>query len=163
MAEDEEVYLVQKKEYDTAVTHMETEKDTIVKDMGQSFQEYKESESKFHQNNVQSDIFETFQRRIQRESQYMTKPESRLLPEVKTFQEYFNIKLKQQEDIMKVLREHQRDIKDNAENFSRQMKLFKDLRALLETKQRTGATGGDGLVGYQDTQARGFDRLVVRD
>ncbi len=34
MAEDEEVYLVQKKEYDTAVTHMETEKDTIVKDMG---------------------------------------------------------------------------------------------------------------------------------
>jgi hypothetical protein len=25
------------------------------------------------------------------------------------------------------------------------------------------AEGGDGLVGYQDTQARGFDRFVVRD
>ena len=43
------------------------------------------------------------------------------------------------------------------------MKLFKDLRVLLECKQRTAAQGGDGLVGYQDTQARGFDRLVVRD
>ena len=95
MAEDEEVYVVQKKEYDTAVNQMESEKDTIVKDMGQSFQEYKESESKFHQNNVQSDIFETFQRRIQREAQYISKPEARLLPEVKTFQEYFNIKRKQ--------------------------------------------------------------------
>ena len=64
---------------------------------------------------------------------------------------------------MKVLREHQRDIKDNAENFSRQMKLYKDLRMLLEAKQKTAAQGGDGLVGYQDTQARGFDRFVVRD
>ena len=81
----------------------------------------------------------------------MSNPEKRLLPEVKTFQEYFHIKLKQQEDIMKVLREHQRDIKDNAENFSRQMSLFKDLRTLLEAKQRTGAQGEDGLVGYQDT------------
>ncbi len=60
MAEDEEVYNVQKKEYDTIVGQMENEKETIVKDMGQSFHEYKESESKFHQNNVQSDIFETF-------------------------------------------------------------------------------------------------------
>jgi hypothetical protein len=52
---------------------------------------------------------------------------------------------------MKVLREHQRDIKDNAENFSRQMRLYKDLRMLLDAKQRTVAQGGDGLVGYQDT------------
>lgn len=93
----------------------------------------------------------------------MSNPDKRLLPEVKTFQEYFQIKLKQQEDIMKVLREHQRDIKDNAENFSRQMRLFRDLRSLLETKQRTLAQGGDGMIGYQDTQARGFDRFVVRD
>jgi hypothetical protein len=34
---------------------------------------------------------------------------------------------------------------------------------LLDAKQRTVAQGGDGLVGYQDTQARGFDRFVVRD
>jgi hypothetical protein len=43
------------------------------------------------------------------------------------------------------------------------MKLFRDLRALLDVKRKTVAEGGDGLVGYQDTQARGFDRFVVRD
>lgn len=64
MAEEEEVYLNQKKDYDTVIAAMEQEKETIVKEMGQNFSEYKESESKYHQNNVQSDIFETFQRRI---------------------------------------------------------------------------------------------------
>jgi len=43
------------------------------------------------------------------------------------------------------------------------MRIFKDLRYLLDVKVRTGLGGGDGLVGYQDTQARGFDRFVVRD
>lgn len=43
------------------------------------------------------------------------------------------------------------------------MRIFKDLRYLLDVKTRTAANGGDGLVGYQDTQARGFDRFVVRD
>ena len=163
MADMEEVYNVKKKDYDNIVNGTENEKEQITKDMGSNFTEYREQESKFHSNNVQADIFETFQRRIQNEAKYVANPEKRLLPEVKTFQEYFHIKLKQQEDIMKVLREHQRDIKDNAENFSRQMSLYKDLRTLLDAKMRTGAQGEDGLVGYQDTQARGFDRLVVRD
>ena len=64
---------------------------------------------------------------------------------------------------MRELRETQRHIKDNSENYSNQMKIFKDLRYLLEAKSRTAANGGDGLVGYQDTQARGFDRFVVRE
>ena len=64
---------------------------------------------------------------------------------------------------MRDLRESQRHIKDNSENYSNQMKIFKDMRYLLDVKSRTMASGGDGLVGYQDTQARGFDRFVVRD
>jgi len=64
---------------------------------------------------------------------------------------------------MRELRETQRHIKDNSENYSNQMRIFKDLRYLLDVKVRTGLGGGDGLVGYQDTQARGFDRFVVRD
>jgi len=56
--------------------------------------------------------------------------------------------LKQQEQLIKDLRQHQRHIKDNAENYSSQMTLFKDLRALLEAKRKSQAEGGDGLVGY---------------
>jgi hypothetical protein len=43
------------------------------------------------------------------------------------------------------------------------MRLFKNLRTLLDIKRKTLAEGGDGLVGYQDSQARGYDRFVVRD
>ena len=52
---------------------------------------------------------------------------------------------------MKDLRAHQRHIKDNTENFTNQMKLFKDLRALLDVKRKTVTQGGENLVGYQDT------------
>lgn len=139
------------------------EKERWQKDMGNALTEYKESESKFHQNNVQADIYETFQKRISNEAKHLSNPEKRLSPEFKSYQEYFNAKLRQQENIMKDLRAHQRHIKENTENFSNQMKLFKDLRQLLEFKRKTVAEGGDGLVGYQDTQAQGFDRFVVRD
>lgn len=65
--------------------------------------------------------------------------------------------------LIKELRAHQRHIKDNTENYSNQMSLFKNLRTLLEIKRKTLAEGGDGLVGYQDSQAKGYDRFVVRD
>lgn len=71
--------------------------------------------------------------------------------------------MRQQENIIKDLRAHQRHIKDNTENYSSQMQLFKNLQALLDVKRKTVAEGGDGLLGYQDSQARGFDRFVVRD
>lgn len=71
--------------------------------------------------------------------------------------------MRQQESLIKDLRTHQRHIKDNTENYSNQMSLFKNLRALLDIKRKTQAEGNDGLVGYQDSQAQGYDRFVVRD
>lgn len=71
--------------------------------------------------------------------------------------------MRQQEILIKELRQHQRHIKDNTENYGNQMRLFKNLRAILDVKRKTLAEGGDGLVGYQDSQARGYDRFVVRD
>lgn len=60
MSDIEEEYNRKKKDYDAVIQQMETEKEQITKDMGSQFVEYKESESKFHSNNVQADIFETF-------------------------------------------------------------------------------------------------------
>lgn len=118
MTEIEEEYNSKKKDYDAVVNQMETEKQEIAKDMGSMFQEYKESESKFHSNNVQADIFETFQNRIKKEAQFISNPDKRLMPDVKTFHEYFKIKQEQQEAVMRELREQQRHIKDNSENYS---------------------------------------------
>lgn len=65
---------------------------------------------------------------------------------------------------MKDLKNHQRHIKDNSENYSLQVKLFKDLRSLLEIKRRSlQQDRADGMVGYQDKNAVGFDRFVVND
>lgn len=65
---------------------------------------------------------------------------------------------------MKDLRAHQKHIKDNSENYSEQMSLFRNLKSLLDVKRKTVKEGPDGdLVGYQDTNAQGFDRFVVRD
>lgn len=65
---------------------------------------------------------------------------------------------------MKDLKNHQRHIKDNTENYQNQVQLFRNLKMLLEIKRKVATQGGnDGYVGYEDTQARGFDRFVVRE
>ena len=61
------------------------------------------------------------------------------------------------------MRAHQRHIKDNADNYGMQMHLFKNLHELLQAKRKTMAEGGDGLVGYEDNNAQGYDRFVVRE
>jgi len=43
------------------------------------------------------------------------------------------------------------------------MELFKNLKKILEVKKRTLRQSGEQLAGYEDTDARGFDRFVVRD
>jgi len=43
------------------------------------------------------------------------------------------------------------------------MNLFKSLRSILEVKRRTLKQSGEQLAGYEDTNAQGFDRFVVRD
>ena len=43
------------------------------------------------------------------------------------------------------------------------MILFKNLKAVLEVKKRTIKQSGEQLAGYEDTNAQGFDRFVVRD
>lgn len=43
------------------------------------------------------------------------------------------------------------------------MTLFKNLKAVLEVKRRTLKQAGEQLQGYEDTNAQGYDRFVVRD
>jgi len=53
--------------------------------MGHSINEYKESESKFHSNNIQADIFEAFQKRLSNEAKHLANPDKRLSPEFKSY------------------------------------------------------------------------------
>ena len=72
---------------------MDGERERLEKDCGNGVNEYKEAESKFHQNNIQADIYEAFQKRLSLESKYLTDAQKRLSPEFKSYQEFFNAKV----------------------------------------------------------------------
>jgi hypothetical protein len=54
-------------------------------------------------------------------------------------------------------------VRDNLENNQVQVKLFRDLRALLEVKMNCLRSGGDDGLGERDDKAVNYDRFVLRD
>lgn len=163
MQEIERVHTDKKKQYDHVVMNLDQEKEKMDQDIKQVFKDYVEDERKFHYNNIQTEIYDAFLKRIGNEAKFQSQPEKRLTNEFKSYSEYFNAKLRQQENIVKDLKAHQKHIKDNAENYAEQMSLFRNLKQLLEVKRRAGKDGDGDLIGYQDSNAQGFDRFVVRD
>ena len=160
----EAIYNEKKKQYDAVVQNLDQEKNKLDEDVKQLFDDYKQEETKYHYNNIQNEIYDAFLKRIGNEAKFLNTPDKRLSAEFKSYQEFFNAKLRQQENIVKDLKNHQRHIRDNTENYSLQVKLFKDLKTLLELKKSSVISGyNDGMVGYQDTKAKGFERFVVRD
>ena len=93
-------------------------------DVNTVFNDYREDERKYHQNNIQTEIYDAFLARISNESKFLTQPDKRLTNEFKSYSEFFSAKLRQQENIVKDLKAHQKHIKDNSENYSEQMQLF---------------------------------------
>ena len=150
----EQDHTEKKKKYDSVVNQLDTEKEKMDKEVKSTFNDYREDEKKYHQNNIQTEIYDAFLKRIGNESKFITQPDERLTNEFKSYTDFFNAKLKQQDSIVKDLKAHQKHIKDNYQNYSEQMTLFKNLKQLLEVKRRTAKEGGaNDLVGYQDTNA----------
>lgn len=165
MQEIEQVWQERKKNYDNVVVSLDQEKEKLDKDVKQVFDDYKDDERKYHYNNIQSEIYEAFLKRISNEGKFINQPDKKLTPEFKSYSDFFNAKLRQQDGILNDLKAHQKHIKDNSVQYAEQMALFKNLKNLLEVKRRTARDGGAeaGMIGYQDSNAQGFDRFVVRD
>ena len=154
MQEIEGIHSEKKKVYDNVVMNLDQEKERIEGDVQQVFNDYRDDERKYHSNNIQGEIFDAFMKRIANEASFMNNPEKRLTNEFKSYSDFFTAKLKQQENIVKDLKAHQKHIKDNLENYGQQMKLFRNLKTLLEVKKKTVKEGGpDGGLGYHDTNA----------
>ena len=86
-------YNERKRTYDSVQGNLDQEKERLDKEMGHSLSEYKESEGKFHANNIQADIYEAFQKRLSNEAKHLADPAKRLSPEFKSYQEFFNAKV----------------------------------------------------------------------
>lgn len=82
------------------------------------FDDYKQEETKYHWQNIQSEIYDAFLKRISNEAKYINAPDKRFSNEFKSYSDFFNAKLRQQENLMKDLKNHQKHIKDNSENYA---------------------------------------------
>ena len=148
MQEIEAVHTDKKKQYDNIVMNLDQEKGKLDQDVKDVFKDYMEDERKYHYNNIQTEIYDAFLKRIGNEAKFLNQPDKKLTNEFKSYSEFFNAKLRQQENIVKDLKAHQKHIKDNSENYSEQMSLFKNLKKLLEIKKRVGNEGADDGLGY---------------
>ena len=163
MQEIEAVHTDKKKQYDNIVMNLDQEKGKLDQDVKDVFKDYMEDERKYHYNNIQTEIYDAFLKRIGNEAKFLNQPDKKLTNEFKSYSEFFNAKLRQQENIVKDLKAHQKHIKDNSENYSEQMSLFKNLKKLLEIKKRVGNEGADDGLGYHDNNAKDYNRFVLRD
>ena len=114
----EAIYNEKKKQYDAVVQNLDHEKNKLEEEVKNLFEDYKTEESKYHSNNIQNEIYDAFLKRIGNEAKFLNTPDKRLSNEFKSYSEFFNAKLRQQENIVKDLKNHQRHIKDNSENYA---------------------------------------------
>lgn len=158
-------YNEKKKAYDNTVMNLESEKNKLNSDIDKAWGEYKSEETKYHYMNIQSKIYEVMQKRLKEENAYLKKPDARLSDDLKSFNELYIHKLKNQEQISVDLRKHQRYVKDNYENATRQVELFSNLKNLLEMKMKTlHQDGGDMLIGHEVTGGPSDQNVfIVRD
>ena len=160
----EQTYNEKKKAYDNTVMNLETEKHKLNSDIEKSWNDYKTEETKYHYMNIQTKIYQIMQKKLKEESNYLKKPDARLAEDIKSYNDLYIAKIKNQELSIVDLKKHQRYVKDNYENNILQVELFANLQKLLEVKRKTiHQTGGDQEIGYEDEGASGYESLVVRE
>jgi hypothetical protein len=57
------------------------------------FDDYKQEESKYHYNNIQTEIYDAFLKRIGNEAKFLNTPDKRLSIEFKSYSDFFNAKV----------------------------------------------------------------------
>lgn len=161
--EKEGDYLKYKKSYENTLMSFEADKKNLEEETNKLWNEYKEEETKYHSLNIQSRIYDALKKTIHMETQFLKNPEARFSDDFKSLSEMYSAKLEQQDEMVKDLKKHQRYVKDNLENNSLQVKLFGDLSKILEVKKHALMSGDNQYIGYEDKDATGYDRFVLRD
>lgn len=161
--EKEGDYLKSKKAYENTLMSFDADKNKLEEESNKLWKDYKEEESKYHSLNIQNRIYDALKKTIQDESQFLKNPQSRLSPDFKSLSEMYSAKLEQEDEMIKDLKKHQRYVKENLENNILQVKLFGDLAKILEIKRHALLAGDSYGIGYEDKEAVGYDRFVLRD
>lgn len=156
-------YLKYKKSYENTLMSFEADKKNLEEDTIKIWNDYKEEETRYHSLNIQSRIYDALKNMISMETQFLKTPDARYSDDFKSVSEMYVAKLEQEDEMVKDLKKHQRYVKDNLENNGLQVKLFGDLSRILEVKRHALLAGDSDGIGYEDKNAVGIDRFVLRD
>ncbi|CAI2387734.1 unnamed protein product [Moneuplotes crassus] len=156
-------YLKHKKAYENTLMSFEADKKNLEEDTNKLWNEYKEEETKYHSLNIQSTIHSVLKKNIQMETQFQKNPDARLSDDFKSLSEMYSAKLEQEDETIRDLKKHQRYVKDNLENNSLQVRLFDDLVKILAVKKKSALSGEAAGIGYEDKNAKDYDRFVLRE
>ena len=163
------VYDAKKADYDREFSSIEAEKIKLEEETAQLLEETTAQESKYHILSTKLQLAESQLKRLTIE-QSCRAGEKKFSSEFTSLLENYNWKLQQQNKLISELRNHQKSLKENHENSSKQVKMFSDLRKLLAIKVRViddevgdkrHALRGKDLGG--DIGVGGVNRLILGD
>ena len=162
-------YDAKKADYDREFSSVDAEKIRLEEEISSLLEETTAQETKYHLLQSKLQLAESQLKRITTE-QSCRNGDKRFSNEFSSLQENYNWKLQQQTKLITDLRNHQRSLKENHENSSKQVKMFADLKRLLALKARvvedeiggkTNSLRGKDLGG--DIGVGGVNRLVLGD
>ena len=162
-------YDAKKADYDREFSSVDAERGRLEEEISALLEETSAQETKYHLLHTKLQLAESQLKRIATE-QSCRNGDKRFNNEFSSLQENYNWKMQQQTKAITDLRNHQKALKENHENSSKQVKMFADLKRLLALKARVveDEVGGkgNGLRGKDlggDIGVGGVNRLVLGD
>jgi intraflagellar transport protein 81 len=145
-------YEAKKAAYERANAFVESERMRLEEETKRLTEETTALESKYHFLNCKLQLDDALLQRATNEQSFQS-GEKRMGAQTKSIKEVYQARMTDQQNLSNDMRKNQKIIKETSEVNSRQVKLFNDLRRILQLKSR--------LV-KQDVQATGVARNMLR-
>jgi len=116
-------YNQKKQTYDIAMSDQLKEHNKLKEDYTKYETEFKNAQNKYFQLNFSTKINEDLLKRYEAENAYLSKPDKRLNSEHKSYNDYYKVIISEQENLLKELKEQQKNSKSNTEDAGRQVNI----------------------------------------
>lgn len=146
-----------KQQYDSKMFKIDNEKAGLQADVDKLGSEYLKHETKYHTLAINTQITEALQARAANEVMYKTTADKRLSTQYKSYSEQLKARVSELEKTLKDAKVQQRSVRENADQNSKQIIGFANMKRLLEIKLRT-------VNGAEDNREKGVEepnRLVL--
>jgi intraflagellar transport protein 81 len=116
------VHNQKKQTYDKAVSDVQNQYNKTKEEFSKLETNMKDTQNKYHQLNINTKITDDLLKKYESENVYLNKQDKRLNQNFKSYTEYYRAIMNQQEELVKDLKERQKNLKDSHEDGNRQVK-----------------------------------------